>query len=247
MKIRTLRGNEIEVRVQSISEKGAILLLYKDARVDQRILDEVFGSMNWQREHQLIGDRLYCTVSVWDEDKKQWISKQDVGTESNTEKEKGQASDSFKRACFNIGIGRELYSTPFTFIQAKDMNIIKKGDRFATYDRFSVVDIDYNEEREISYLTIKNDKTNKIVYQFGNKQVKSKPITSGTIKQVNTLAKQYAELAKRELDDVMNALSEKYQFAKLESLTEDVGQVLVKQLNNWIVLQNKKNKESAMA
>ena len=247
MKIRTLKANEIEVRVQSVSEKGAILLLYKDARVDQRILDEVFGSMNWQREHQLIGDRLYCTVSIWDEDKKQWISKQDVGTESNTEKEKGQASDSFKRACFNIGIGRELYSAPFTFIQAKDMNITKKGNRFTTYDRFSVVDIDYNEEREISYLTIKNDKTNKIVYQFGNKQVKSKPITNGTIKQVNILAEQYAGLVHKSIDDVLNVLSEKYHFAKLETLTDNVGQAMCKQLNNWIILQKKKNKESATA
>ena len=245
MKIRTLRANEIEVRVQSISEKGAILLLYKDARCDQKILDETFGPMNWQRKHTR--DNANCIVSIWDVEKQQWIDKEDTGTESNTEKEKGLASDSFKRACFNWGIGRELYSSPFIFVKANDINIIKKGNGISTYDRFSVVEIDYNEEREISYLTIKNDKTNKIVYQFGNKSVNQKPITIGTVKQVNTLAKQYAELAKREIDDVMNVLSEKYQFAKLESLTENIGQAMCKQLNNWIILQKKKNKESASA
>lgn len=245
MKIRTLRANEIEVRVQSISEKGAILLLYKDARCDQKILDETFGPMNWQRKHTR--DNANCIVSIWDVEKQQWIDKEDTGTESNTEKEKGLASDSFKRACFNWGIGRELYSSPFIFVKANDINIIKKGNGISTYDRFSVVEIDYNEEREISYLTIKNDKTNKIVYQYGNKPVNQKPITTGTIKQVNVLAKHYADLAKRELDDVMNVLSEKYQFAKLESLTENIGQAMCKQLNNWIILQKKKNKESASA
>lgn len=245
MKIRTLRANEIEVRVQSISEKGAILLLYKDARCDQKILDETFGPMNWQRRHTR--DNANCIVSIWDVEKQQWIDKEDTGTESNTEKEKGLASDSFKRACFNWGIGRELYSSPFIFVKANDINIIKKGNGISTYDRFSVVEIDYNEEREISYLTIKNDKTNKIVYQFGNKSVNQKPITIGTIKQVNVLAKHYAELAKREIDDVMNVLSEKYQFAKLESLTENIGQAMCKQLNNWIILQKKKNNENATA
>jgi hypothetical protein len=107
--IRRLRADEIEVRAAQVKKnaKGSVyasLLLYKDARVDQRLLDETFGSMNWQRSHEIIDGRLYCTVSIWDAEKKIWVSKQDVGTESNTEKEKGQASDSFKRACFNWGM-----------------------------------------------------------------------------------------------------------------------------------------------
>ena len=250
MKIRTLRANEIECRVQSISVKdglptGAIILLYKDARCDQKILDETFGPMNWQRKHTR--DNANCIVSIWDDDKKQWIEKEDTGTESNTEKEKGLASDSFKRACFNWGIGRELYSSPFIFVKASDMNITQRGNGFTTYDRFSVLDIDYNDEREINYLTIKNSKTNKMVYQFGNKQSKPNPITKGTIKQIDILAKQFAELSQTTLDDVMNVLSEKHQFAKIESLTDEIGQAICKQLNNWIILQQKKNKENAKA
>jgi hypothetical protein len=99
---RTLRADEIECRVQSVKPNGLILLLYKDARCDQNILDETVGPMNWQRSHSR--DNANCTVSIWDAEKKQWISKEDTGTESNTEAQKGLASDSFKRACFNWGM-----------------------------------------------------------------------------------------------------------------------------------------------
>lgn len=84
----------------------------KEARVDMRLLDEFFGPTNWKRSHELINGNLFCTVSIWDNEKKEWVSKQDVGTESNTEKEKGQASDAFKRACFNWGIVICCYLVP---------------------------------------------------------------------------------------------------------------------------------------
>jgi hypothetical protein len=163
--IRLLNANEIECRVGSISEKGLSLLLYKDARVDMKILDEVFGASNWQRSHELIGGNLYCTVSVWDDGKKQWISKMDVGTKSYTEKEKGEASDSFKRACFSHGIGRELYSAPFIWIGASKVSIQRKDDRYVTYDKFTVGSISYNDDREIAGLTIINQ-DGKVVYSL---------------------------------------------------------------------------------
>jgi len=94
MKFRKLKADEIDCRVSTINEKGLSLLLFKDARVDMNLLDETVGPMNWQRCHHMIGDRLYCTVSIWDGKEGIWVSKQDVGTESYTEKEKGQASDS---------------------------------------------------------------------------------------------------------------------------------------------------------
>ena len=50
---------------------------------------------SWRRTHQEIGGRLYCTVEIWDQEKKQWIGKQDVGTESFAEKEKGAGSIPF--------------------------------------------------------------------------------------------------------------------------------------------------------
>ena len=164
--IRLLRADEIECRVSTISEKGLSLLLYKDARVDQRILDETFTPLGWKRTHQSIDGNLYCTVEVWDEDKKQWIAKQDVGTMSYTEKEKGQASDSFKRACFNVGIGRESYTAPdFIWVTGDKVKIQKKGEKFTTYDRFHVQNIEYNDQREISALVI-SDSFGKVVYSW---------------------------------------------------------------------------------
>ena len=145
IKFRALDASEIDVRVAMCRKNGVSLLLYTDARVDMKILDEVFGIMGWQRSHQLIGDRLYCTVSVYDEDTDTWISKQDVGTESNTEKEKGQASDAFKRACFNIGIGRELYTAPFIWVPAERVNIQTDGQSCKTFDKFKVEKIDIRE------------------------------------------------------------------------------------------------------
>jgi hypothetical protein len=111
-----LRIEDIDFRVQSINGGGyATILAYKDARVDMARLDEVVGHLNWKREH--VNGNANCIVSIWDETKKEWVSKEDTGTESNTEKAKGLASDSFKRACFNWGIGRELYDYPL--IQVK--------------------------------------------------------------------------------------------------------------------------------
>jgi hypothetical protein len=142
---RKLKASEIEVRVQSIKEgKGAVLLLYKDARCDMNILDETVGAFNWKRQHTR--DNANCIVSIWDEAKEQWISKEDTGTESNTEAAKGLASDSFKRACFNWGIGRELYTSPFIWIT---------WDKFNKYDKYTVEKIAYDEQG-ISGLSIKN-------------------------------------------------------------------------------------------
>lgn len=164
---RLLRADEIECRVSTCTEKGVSLLLYKDARCDQNILDETVGPMNWEREHRR--DNANCVVSIWDKDKDQWISKEDTGTESYTEKEKGLASDSFKRACFNWGIGRELYTAPFIWITAEKVSLVPKpkGGGMTTYDKFDVQAIGYDDDGRINQLTIINSRTNTQVYNFG--------------------------------------------------------------------------------
>jgi len=112
-----LRTDQIEFRVQSINKGGyATILAYKDARCDMQRLDEAVGPLGWQRMHTR--DNHNCTVSLWDGN--QWVSKEDTGTESMAEAAKGLASDSFKRACFNWGIGRELYDYPSIKIKLKD-------------------------------------------------------------------------------------------------------------------------------
>lgn len=163
-KFRLLRADEIDVRIGNTNKEKnkANLLLYKDARCDMNVLDETVGPFNWQRSHNR--DNANCVVSIWDEDKKQWISKEDTGTESKTEAEKGLASDSFKRACFNWGIGRELYSAPQIWVPYDPK----------VYERYSVAEIGYNEKREISRLAIAN-KTGNIIFKYGSTTAKNEP------------------------------------------------------------------------
>ena len=166
MEFRDLKETEIDCRVSQIKEKYLDLLLYKDARVDMNILDETLGSTNWQRDHKELKGNIYCGVSIWDTEKKQWITKWDAGAESYTEKEKGEASDSFKRACVNLGIGRELYTTPTIFIpryaeqdgkQIELFEIKDNSGKISTKTRFNVEAIEITN-KVITGLAIKNNK-----------------------------------------------------------------------------------------
>ena len=148
-----LSSNDIEVRVSSVNKKGLSVLLYKDARCDMRILDQTVGAGNWQRRHYECKGNLFCSVGVKVDD--EWIWKDDCGAESYTSKEKGEASDSFKRACFNWGIGRELYTAPFIWI--KDAKINDKNGKFTCFDKFYVNRIAVNKNRQIYKLSIWNN------------------------------------------------------------------------------------------
>lgn len=167
---RLLKADEISCRVNQINEKGLTLLLYKDARVDMDILDETVGCMNWKKEYTR--DNRNCIVSIYDNDKKEWISKEDTGTESNNEAEKGLASDSFKRACVNWGIGRCLYTAPFIYIPASKVEITPKGNKFTTYDKFHVEAIKYDINRNIIALSIKNQNNKRVYLLEPPKEVK---------------------------------------------------------------------------
>lgn len=161
MIFRVLKADEIDIRVgqafKTEHKEGATLLLYKNARVDMDILDETVGAENWQRSQQEIKGNLYCNVSIFDKDKGEWTTKQDCGVESNTEAEKGEASDAFKRACVNWGIGRELYKSPKIFIKWEVEQIEKNNKKqlVLKYNpSFVVKDIGYTNNRTISKLII---------------------------------------------------------------------------------------------
>ncbi|MDY3918202.1 MAG: hypothetical protein SOZ59_04265 [Candidatus Limivivens sp.] len=235
--IRLLRADEIECRVSTVSEKGLSLLLFKDARVDQKILDETFTPFGWRRTHQSIDGNLYCTVEVWDQGKEQWIGKQDVGTMSYSEKEKGQASDYFKRACFNWGIGRELYTAPFIWIPASKTSIQQRGDRYVTQDRFAVRRIAYNKQREISALEIVNGKNQK-VFELRDSQREAKEAENGG------LTDSHRKALESELDRTGVALGtvlERYHIQSLEQMTQEI---YVNALNS---LKKTRTKEAAAA
>lgn len=160
-KFRLLRADEIELRVGQVSKQDPnnfTVLLYKDARCDMAMLDETVGAENWCRDHKEIKGVLYCGVGIYNTETGEWAYKWDAGTESQTEKEKGEASDSFKRACVNWGIGRELYTAPRIWL---------KGDakKFG-WNEERVSRIEYNNQREITFLEI-CDKNNRVIFSHG--------------------------------------------------------------------------------
>lgn len=169
--MRKLKANEINVKVKQVTEKGCLLLLYKDARVDMQILDEEVGPQNWQCDYKTINGVLYCGIGIAKNDNGQtsWVWKWDCGIESKADEDgnekKGEASDAFKRAGFKWGIGRELYTTPFIWAKVPTKNIGKETDKWVLVDRyqkFFVDNIEYNDAGEISYLLIVDEKGNKI-------------------------------------------------------------------------------------
>lgn len=173
LKLNTpLSIQDIDFRIQSINKGGyATILAYKDARVDMNRLDAVIGVGFWQKKFEIINGNLYCSVGIYNKELAQWVWVQDVGTESMTEKEKGQASDAFKRACFNLGIGRELYDYPVIQVKLNaNQENPKNGEWFIENDRvrqgfglklkqwkwYS----EFDENGHISYLGCRDEKGN---------------------------------------------------------------------------------------
>jgi len=165
--IRLLRKDEISVRQNQLKGDKVFLLLYKDARVDMALLDELFTPMGWKKSFREVGGNLFCTISAYDKETNQWVEKEDVGVESNIEKAKGEASDAFKRAGFNWGIGRELYTAPVIAVK------LKNGELYngRCYTSFYVSDIAYNENREICKLEIV-DGSGDVRFSWSNGQPK---------------------------------------------------------------------------
>jgi hypothetical protein len=227
---RPLTKDEIDCRVATCNGNGVTLLLYKDARVDQNILDETFGIFGWQRSHQLIDGNLYCTVSVRNPETGEWIHKQDVGKESNAEKEKGQASDSFKRACFNLGIGRELYTAPFIWVP-KELVTIKKDNKGkdTTYDKFSVRSITI-EGGKIVQLEIQNDTRKCVVYTYGTKKQNNAPAQN----EQATVQNQQKQAPSKTPEEIE---AEK---ARIQKEKEDAAKKALEAISNEKIIQLKK-------
>lgn len=227
MKFRGLRTDEIDVRVGSISAKGVSLLLYKDARCDMNILDEVFGVMGWQREHKVVNGNLYCGIGIWNKDIQQWVWKWDCGIESRADgdgnEKKGEASDAFKRAGFNVGIGRELYTAGFIFVACETQKKQNgKGYELVNPYQFNgayVSHVEYKEtehKREIVGLIIKDSKGTQLFVKRGQ-AVESGEVTKpkNQSKTQKTEQPTKEELAKAE--ELKSKKIDKIKIATLES------------------------------
>lgn len=230
---RDLHADEIEARVSQIVEgKGLFLLLYKNARCDMNILDEVVGPENWQREHYEVKGNLFCRVGI-KTDSGEWVWKSDCGTESNTEAKKGEASDSFKRACFNWGIGRELYTAPKIWIPSDKCNIKKNSkNRPVCYDNFEVSEIEIKDKRIVG-LTIMND--GKVCFEWPRNR--PKPATKTQLDAIKEIS--------AKLDGVREKTADEWQRAAMETpsvrdlgnadfLTQRQASAMIEVLNIWL-------------
>lgn len=250
-KIRCLKPEEIEIRVQQVTEKGAQLLLYKDSRCDKRILDETFGIDGWKNKYEEVKGNLFCTISIWDEHKSQWVDKCDCGTESFSEKEKGEASDAFKRAGFNVGIGRELYTRIFYFASVPTKKNDKgKYDLVNKFEKFTVAEISTNEETEkIEKIKIADSNGN-IVFSYGYPKTSTKTeikkadkpvemIDANQIKIIHTL---FTKIEKSESQVFKNFTNDKakenvyrqYKVNSSKELTKENADKMIELLKNKV-------------
>lgn len=197
---RDLRKNEVEARVaQNFKNGGVRLLLYKNARCDMNILDETVGAMNWERDHKEIKGRMYCGIGIYNKELDRWIWKWDCGSESNMQAEKGEASDSFKRAGFNWGIGRELYTAPDILFWANEVK-----DQYDKYDvtgleiidgviaSVEVLNLTTNVKKKFTQGVVEKPKTAKEAKAESDakNEVAGEPITPEQLKELNALMKE---------------------------------------------------------
>lgn len=199
-KFRLLNADEIEVKIKQVTEKGAVALIYKTSRVDMDILDETVGAENWQSEYSEIHDNLYCGIGIRDETTQEWVWKYDCGVESREDagnEKKGEASDAFKRAGVQWGIGRELYTSPFIFLSVETVAVTGRGYKLKNpFARFDVKEITYDKANRIAQMVIADDKGNE-VYRYPKeaasaaqkpkqtaKKEEFKPITKAELVQV---------------------------------------------------------------
>ena len=233
VKFRNLSAEEIECRIAQVKTTGVSLLLYMDARAAAALLDDAVGAMNWQCSYRDIDGKMYCTVSIYDTDKNAWISKENVGTESNTEAEKGQASDALKRAVATWGV-RELYTSPFIWIKSTDCKIEDGGKK--CYDKFRVKSITIDKNKKITALTIENVTQGKQCFSWSiTSMAKAKTATKAqnsvyvTQEQLDILGKVYVGdklqklLEANSIDDIS-----KLPYAKAQTIIEK----LTERLNN---------------
>ena len=232
IKIRPLRADEIDVRIGQEKKENnvpvaASFLLYKDARCDMRILDELFSPFGWQREHKELKGTIYCGVSV--KHGTEWITKWDAGAESNVEKEKGEASDSFKRACFNWGIGIELYTAPFIWVK------YQQGENGRNIS-LRVKELEVNDCKQITKLTIVDKKGN-VRYQYPPRQQSAPQPAPQPAQQPQTAAPQQP----MRYSDILDAVRAAQTVAELSALWQQNATAIGQNTNLRDAFTRRKN------
>lgn len=247
--IPLLTIDDIEVKVKQVGKNGAVALLYKTARVDMAILDEVFGAMNWTDDFREIKGNLYCGIGIRQDENSPFVWKWDCGTESRADGEgnekKGEASDSFKRAGFKWGIGRELYTAPFISLKVPTKLDGKKWVLADKYAKFHLSHIKYTADRKISEVEVKDD-DGKVVFSTNRKPLNDTPFAD---KQKDPAPKEeeltpvtfvcdemandiYARANKKGFDEmaVNKVILATYNTDNIFDLTTEEGKALIKRI-----------------
>lgn len=229
---KPIDSKNIDFRIQSINKGNyATILAYKDARVDMNRLDKVVGPLNWQRRHVIIDGRLYCEIGIYNPDIKEWVWKMDVGTESKTEQEKGQASDSFKRAGFNWGIGRELYDFPRIQIKlnANEVTVKTINGREMRYAAWDLQlhkwtwEIERDDSGVISKVVAKDSKgTIRYTYPAGSAPTKKKPSTAKKVEKPEKETTSQKVEIKMDIQDSLKRLNQTENLEELKEAWKDV-------------------------
>ena len=241
---RDLRPSEVEARVATCSAKGASLLLYKTARTDYALLDETVGPERWECDYQEVKGSLFCKISILFGDR--LVSKENCGTESNMEAQKGEASDAMKRAGFAWGIGRELYTAPFIWVPADRLDKLSQNQRtnkWQCLDRFEVTDMTV-VNGEIVGLAISHEGKRDMVYRYGGIKKATEPPrdplpTKDQMTTILDLAKEFGDAKHKSTREVLEALYETPTMrksgttAKTKTLTDAQAQVALMVLRNW--------------
>lgn len=241
---RDLRPSEVEARVATCSAKGASLLLYKTARTDYALLDETVGPERWGCDYQEVKGSLFCKISILFGDR--LVSKENCGTESNMEAQKGEASDAMKRAGFAWGIGRELYTAPFIWVPADRLDKLSQNQRtnkWQCLDRFEVTDMTI-VNGEIVGLAISHEGKRDMVYRYGGIKKATEPPrdplpTKDQMTTILDLAKEFGDAKHKSTREVLEALYETPTMrksgttAKTKTLTDAQAQVALMVLRNW--------------
>lgn len=246
---RTLRANEIECRISEIGREGKYikLLLYKTARTDAALLDETVGPFAWQSDYRTIDGKMYCGIGIKEPISKEWVWKWNVGTESNTEAEKGQASDALKRAGFVWGIGTELYSAPEITIFSGKFKVSESNGKYRCYDKFEVTEIAYDANEDICHLEIKNATSGALVFTWDKSIAKkatqeapapvkeTKKSEPDFYNETTTAQLDNLPITEAQLDSLRKKLTEDEQFAICTKYrTESLGELTFAQADKTL-------------
>ena len=191
---RPLKAEEVEIRIGTINEEGVTFLLYKNARIDRKILTDNYNNL-WQSKFEVKDGVTYCTISVYDEELKQWISREDCGIESmqkDDNKIKAKASDAFKRAAFQFGIGEELYSVKNLYLKNCTEKKERKGQTYFNlkndYKYLYVKELEYKDNNIVKVVCENKSKLitfTKNNYNYFDSKVENKQEINNNKQEIN--------------------------------------------------------------